>query len=155
MRIMKMLLAGIAVLVGTAAASQAAPMSTHLAAMKAAASSGVVQVRWGGGRGGWHGGAGQAGWGHAGWAHGGWGHRGVGYRPWGWGAVAAGAVIGGAIVNSGYYESYPAYGGDHGYDDHYAYEDGYAHEGGYVDEGCHPYHHGYGYGGYAPAHYGW
>ena len=144
MRMMKMLLAGLAVLVATSAASQAAPMPTHLAAMKATAGSSVMQVRWGGARGGWHGG-----WGHAGWRHGGWAHHGVGYRPWGWGAVAAGAVIGGAIANSGYYETYPVDGGDHVYDDHYAYEGGYAHE------GCYPYHHGYGYGGYSRAFYGW
>jgi hypothetical protein len=101
MRMMKRLLAGVAVVVATAAmsqvTSQAAPMPTHLAAIKAAASSDTVQVRWGGG---WHGGGGWrggGGWGHGGWAHGGWGHRGYGYRP-GWGAVAAGALIGGGLL---------------------------------------------------------
>jgi hypothetical protein len=148
MRMMKMLLAGIAVLVATAAASQAAPMPTHLAAIRAAAGGSIVQVRWGGGRGGWHGGY-HGGWGQAGWVHGGWGHRGVGYRPWGWGAVAAGAAIGGAIVNSGYDESYPAYGDDYADDEHYAYQGGYAHE------GCYPYHPGHEYGGYSRVYYGW
>jgi hypothetical protein len=152
MRTVKLLLAGIAMVVATAATSQAAPMPTHLAAIKAATSSDTVQVRWGGGGrvGGWHGGGGGwrggGGWGHGGWAHGGWGHRG-----YGWGAVAAGALIGGAIVNGGYYGSYPAY--DEGYAYEGGYGSGYAYQGGYAQEGCYP-DGGYGHGGYSRVYYG-
>ena len=45
MRIMTLLLAGAVLTVATAATSQAAPLPTHLAAMKAAIGSDAVQVR--------------------------------------------------------------------------------------------------------------
>jgi hypothetical protein len=83
MRISKTLLAVLvsgAALFGASAFSQAAPLPTHVAAMKAAAAGDTLKVRWGGGwrGGGWHGG----GWHGGGW-HGGWAHRGWGHRPLG------------------------------------------------------------------------
>jgi hypothetical protein len=101
--------------------SQADPTSHHLAAMKAVAPGTLLQVGWGGWRGGW-------------------GHRGWGFRPWGWGAAAAGAVIGGALVAGPYYPPpYPYYGA------YYApapYYGGYAYGAPYAAAayaGCYPY----------------
>jgi hypothetical protein len=126
-----------AVTAGATGSSQAAPLPTHVAAIKSMLGTDAVEVRWGGWGGGFRGG----GWGYRGWGGRGWGGRGWGYRPYGWGAAAAGAVIGGALVGGAYYGSYygsyPYYGG------------------GYAYENCPPYG-GYGYGGYAPAYsYGW
>jgi len=131
-----------AVIAGATGSSQAAPLPTHIAAIKSMLGTDAVEVRWGGWGGGFRGG----GWG-GGFRGGGWGYRGGwGHRPFGWGAAAAGALIGGALVGGAYYGSYygsyPYYGG------------------GYAYQNCPPYggygYGGYGYGGYAPAYsYGW
>jgi hypothetical protein len=118
------------------ASSQAAPLPTNIATMKAAAVGDLLEVRWGGWHGGWHGG----------WVGRGWGYRGWGYRPWGWGALAAGAIIGGALASSAYYDGYPHYGG-------YAYEGCSPYYGGYG--GCYPYPQSYPYYGYRYHYYGW
>jgi hypothetical protein len=123
--------------------SEAAPLPTHIAAMKSMLDKDTLQVRWGGWGGGWRGG----GWGYRGWGYrGGWGGRGWG-RPLG--AAAAGAIVGGAIASSAYYGGYPYYGGD-------PYYAGYPDYCGPYD--CGGYGYGYGYGGYPyypPRRYGW
>jgi len=81
-----------AVIAGATNSSQAAPLPTHIAAIKSMLGTDTVEVRWGGWGGGFRGG----GWGY----RGGWGHR-----PYGWGAAAAGALIGGALVGGAYYGS--------------------------------------------------
>ena len=131
------LLAAIAVTTTTVAtpSSEAAPLPTHVAAMKAMLDNNAVQVQWRGG------------WGYRGWGYRGVGYRGWGYRGAGWGAVAAGAVIGGAIASSAYYGGgYPyGYGGG-----------GYGY--GYASEYCPPaYGYGYGSAGYYQPGYddGW
>src|SRR5258708_33513071 len=68
----------------------AGPLPTNIAAMKTAASSDVVQARWGG-----HGGWGGGGWGRGGWGRGGWGRGGGGVPGAGrGGGVGAGAPLG-------------------------------------------------------------
>lgn len=141
MRISRTLLAVLvsaAALFGASAVSQAAPLPTHVATMKAVAASDALKVRWGGGwhGGGWHGG----GWHGGGW-HGGWAHRGWGHRPLGWGAAAAGAVVGGALVSGAYYGSDPYYS-----DSGYTEESYYPYGGGC---GCPPAYHA------SPYSYGW
>jgi hypothetical protein len=99
----------------TTAHSPAAESSRRIAAVKAVASGHLLQVPWGGWRGGW----------------GGWGYRPWAFGPRGWGA--AGAVIGGALISVPYYAPYPYYGA------YYApapYYDAYAY-GAYA--GCYPY----------------
>lgn len=76
------LLAG-GVIMGIAAGAQAAPLPTHLGAIKSAAANKTLQVRWGGG------------------GHGGGGHRGLGTRERPLGTLIAGT----------YYGSHPYYGG--------------------------------------------
>jgi hypothetical protein len=112
--------------------AEAAPLPTNVAATKAALDTPVVQVRYGGWRGGW--GGGYRGWG---------GYRGGGYRGWGLGAAA---VAGGAIASSAYYGgAYPYYGG------------GYAYGSGYASDYCSPYGYGGDYPGYGARQYyhGW
>jgi hypothetical protein len=116
---------------------EAAPLPTNVAAMKASLNEAVVQVRYGGWRGGW----GYRGWGgRRGWGYGGWGYRGCGL-----GGLAAGVVIGGAIANSAYYGGYP-------YDGGYPY-----YGGGYAQDYYPPYGYEGNYPGYyAPyPYYGW
>ena len=136
-------------------ATQAAPLPTNVAAMKAmVADDTVQQVRWGYRGGGWgyRGGLGYRG-------GGGWGYRG-GYRPWA--GLAAGAIVGGAIASSAYYGGHGGYGGyyDGGYGGYYGggYGSGYygaGYGGGYAD-GCYPYATGYGYPAYSyRRYYGW
>jgi hypothetical protein len=89
---------------------KAAPVLTNTAAVKAAAPSSMVDVRWG-------------------WRGGGWGWRGGwGGRGWWWpGAIAGGIALGAAVAAAPYYYGcgYP-YGYGCGYP--YAYS-GYAHYG--------------------------
>ncbi len=79
---------------GTVSSAGAAPLPTHIDAIKSASAGNTIQVQW---RGGWRGG---------GWRGGGWGEAG------GWGGagagLVAGALIGGAIASS-------TYGGPYGY----------------------------------------
>jgi hypothetical protein len=127
---------------------EAAPLPTNVAAMKASLNQAVVQVRYGGWRGGW----GYRGWG----GHRGWGYGGLGYRGWGLGGVAAGAVIGGAIASSAYYGGYPYYGGGYHGGGYYGggyygggYYGGGYYGGGYAQDYCPE----YGYGGSYPGYY--
>src|SRR5690348_11018815 len=76
--------------------ANAGPLPTNTAALKAAAPSTVVDVRWGWG-GGWHGG----------WRGGGWGWG----RGWGAGAFVGGLAAGAIIAGS----SYGYYGGGYPY----------------------------------------
>jgi hypothetical protein len=98
-----------AVMAFNVASLHAAPLPTNVAAMKSTVADSLIQVRWGG------------------WRGGGWGYRGFGggfgYRGLGWGAGAlAGAVIGGAIASSAYgYYGGPAYGYYPGYSYYPAY----------------------------------
>ena len=113
---------------------EAAPMPSNFKTLRAALDTSIMQVRYGGWRGGW----GYRGWG----GHRGWGYRGGGYGGWGLGGVAAGAIVGGAIASSTYYGgAYPYYGG------------GYAYGSGYASDYCSP----DGYGGYSGRQYdyGW
>jgi hypothetical protein len=133
MSITKSLLAGLVtavVMTGMTFGARAAPLPTHVTAMKAITASDTVQVRWGWG-GGWRGGWARGGWGYRGFGYRGLGYRGLGYRPLGWGAAA----VGGALISGAYYGSYPYYGG------------------GYAYQGCDPYGGGYGYGGYSSVYY--
>jgi len=103
-----LLMAGAVALGAPANAAPLTPMSA--AAKPQATSTDVVQARFGGWGGGWHGG----GWGR-GWHGGGWG--------WGLGAALAGAAIGAAVTapywggyDPYYYDTgYPAYGYGYGY----------------------------------------
>lgn len=85
-----------AVLIGSTAASGAAPLSSATATgVQTHAVDGITNVQWRGHRHhGWHGR-------HHGWHGGHWGHR---HRGYGWGpaigGLAAGAIIGSAIANS-------------------------------------------------------
>ncbi|QPF93529.1 hypothetical protein [Bradyrhizobium commune] len=115
-----------AVLAGQVEQAAAAPMPTHVAAMKAATPEAATQVYW----------------------------RGRGFG-WGIGGLAAGAIIGGAIASSGPYgyyggspygyyggSPYYGYGGGYGYPAYgYGYGSGYAPA--YYSYGYGP---GYGYG---------
>ena len=112
--------------------AEAAPLPTHVGAMKAALDSPIAQVRYGR----WHGGCGG---GYRGRGYRGWGYRGWGYRGWG-----ASAVVGAAIATSAYYGGYPYYGGGFPY-----YGGGYAYSGSYASEYCPPYE------GYYRNYYGW
>lgn len=77
-----------ALLIGSAAASGAAPLSPQTATVQTRAVEGVTNVQWRGHHDhGWHGGH----WGHR--------HRGYGWGP-AIGGLAAGAMIGSAIANS-------------------------------------------------------
>lgn len=87
---------GAALLIGSTAASNAAPLSPAMTAgAQTHVDQGITNVQWRG-RHGWHGHRGHGGW-HGGYRH----HRHSGY---GWGpaigGLAAGAIIGGAIANS-------------------------------------------------------
>jgi len=121
----------------------AGPLPTNIAAMKTAASTDVVQARWGG-----HGG-----WGGGGWGRGGWG-RGGGWFP---GAVVGGLAAGLALGSYGYGYGYPYDYGYGGYGGYYPASYGY---GGYYPASYgyygRPYYAGYsgGYGGYYGRYYG-
>lgn len=85
---------GAALLIGSTAASGAAPLSPAMAAgAQAGAVDGVTNVQWRG-RHGWHGHH----W-HGGWRGRHWRHGGYGWGP-AIGGLAAGAIIGGAIASS-------------------------------------------------------
>src|SRR5712671_5901022 len=111
----------------------AGPLPTNIAAVKTAASTDVVQARWGG-----HGG-----WGGGGWGRGGWG-RGGGWFPGA--AVVGGLAAGLALGGYGYGDGYP-YDSGYGYGGYYPASYGYY--GG-------PYYASYGggYGGYYGRYYG-
>jgi hypothetical protein len=114
--------------------SEAAPLPTHVAAMKTALDKADVRVRYGG-------------WGYRGWG---------GHRGWGWGAVAAGAIIGGAIAGTAYYGGDPYYGGGY-YSGSYYGGGGSYYGGGYAQDYCPQYGYGGNYPGYYARHqyYGW